>query len=120
MTRHKLGDKWIDVSFNEEDLEEIKSHTPGETAPHLYRTTPDKYQRTGDAQRGWVIEGITGDIINLVFYIIFLEFGTVKMAGFFMVQRSLAGMIKRLHERIAEQIGEGAPLFKLPEIVIQI
>lgn len=120
MTRHKLGDKWIDVEFNEQDVEEIKSHTPGETTPHLYRTTFKQYKRTGDLQRGWMLEAMTGDIVNNVHYAAFVEFGTMKMAGHFMVVQSLPGMNKRLKERVADQIEEGAPLLKLPEIVIQI
>ncbi len=105
MTRHRIGDKWIDLSFNEEDIDEIRLLTP---------------VRTGDLQRGWMLEAMTGDIINLVHYTPFVEFGTVKMAGSFMVLQSLWGMEKRLHSRIADQITEGDPLLKLPEIVIQI
>lgn len=105
MTRRKIGDKWIDVAFNEQDVDEIKFRTP---------------VRTGDLQRGWMLEAMTGDIINPVHYAAYVEFGTIKMPGQFMIVQSLPGMTERLHERIAKQIGEGAPLFKLPEIVIHM
>ncbi len=105
MTRHRIGDKWIDISFNEEDIDEIRLRTP---------------ERTGDLKRGWMLESMTGDIVNMVLYTPFVEFGTVKMAGSFMVFQSLWGMEKRLHSRIADQITEGAPLLKLPKIVIKI
>jgi len=105
MSKHKIGDKWIDISLNQEDVAEIRGRTP---------------VRTGDLQRGFVLEPETGDIINPVFYAAWVEFGTTKMWGHFMVFFSIHGMTQRLHKRIADQIGEGAPLFKLPEIVIQI
>lgn len=121
MTRRKFGDKWIEVGFNEQDVDEIKLNTPGERTPQLYRTTRKEYKRTGNLQRGWMLEAMTGDIVNPVHYAAFVEFGTFRMAGHFMVVRSLPAIGNRLSRDIARQLGEGPqPLFKLPEIVIQI
>lgn len=106
MTRHKIGDKWIEVGFNDQDVDEIKSITP---------------VRTGDLKRGWMLEAMTGDIINPVHYAAFVEFGTTKMPGQFMATLSLPTIMDRINRDIARQLGEGPqPLFRLPEIVIKI
>ena len=106
MIRQKVGDKWIEVGFNDQDVDQIKSFTP---------------VRTGDLQRGFTIESVSGDIINAVHYAGFVEYGTVKMAGRFMVHHAAPAILQRLDRDIARQLGEGPPpLFKLPEIVIRI
>lgn len=106
MAKHKIGDIWVEVGFNEQDVDEIKFHTP---------------VRTGDLQRGWMLEAMTGDIINPVHYAAFVEFGTIKMPGQFMATRSLPTIMERVSKDIERQLGEGPqPLFKLPEIVITI
>ena len=106
MIKQKVGDKWIKVGFNDQDVDEIKFHTP---------------VRTGDLQRGWMLEAMTGDIINTMYYAGFVEVGTVKMAGRFMVHDAAPAILQRLDRDIARQLGEGPPpLFKLPEIVIRI
>ena len=106
MAKQKIGDKWIEVGFNDQDVDEIKFHTP---------------VRTGDLQSGFILESVTGDIINAVHYAGFVEYGTVKMAGRFMVHQAAPAILQRLDRDIARQLGEGPPpLFKLPEIVIKL
>ena len=121
MTRQQIGDMWVDVDLNEQDIDEIQSHTPGVGTEHLYRTTDPPYARTGDLKAGFVLDIATGDIVNAVPYAGYVELGTSKMAGHFMVQQSVPAILRRLDRDIAQQIGDGPqPLFTLPELVMKI
>ena len=104
MTEFKVGDTTINVSFEESDVNEIKSRTPGEDTEHLYWTTPEEYHRTGNLKRGFVIADEGSSIINDVDYAAYVELGTSKMAGHFMVIQSLNTIEEEIAKRVKAEL----------------
>ena len=103
MTDYKVGNKIVKVNLDAIDVQTIRSKTPVDT---------------GNLRDGFVVD-IEGDIINDVDYADEVEFGTTKMPGAFMVERSLDEIGERLGKRIAEQIDQPG-LITLPDITIKV
>jgi len=100
----KVGDVTLDISFEQSDLDTIGNHTPGDDTEHLYRTTPEEYTRTGNLKRGFEIVNNGTRIINDVHYAAYVEFGTSRMMGHFMVQKSLKEIDEGLEVRLLKEL----------------
>ena len=101
--RHKIGNHIIDVSMDAIDVATIRAKTPVITG-----RLRDGFELTSD-----------GNIINEVPYAALVEWGTVKMAGRFMVERSVDEIARRLRKKIIEQINRPG-LITLPDIRIRL
>lgn len=100
----KVGDTVINIGFEEQDLTSITNKTPGEGTENLYRTTPEEYRRTGNLKRGFRIIDGGASIINNIPYSAFVELGTSKMEGHFMVTRSLEEIEEGLEVRLLKEL----------------
>ena len=103
MSTQKVGRKTVKIEFDIIDVDIIRAKTPVDT---------------GRLRDDFAVD-INGDIINEVEYAGWVELGTTKMPGSFMVTQSLGEIGERLAKKIAEQINQPG-LIILPEIKIKI
>ena len=103
MASIKVGNITLKVAFDVIDIDIIQLKTP---------------VRSGALRDGFIID-VEGAIVNNVDYASFVEFGTVNMAGRFMVTQSLPEIGERLAKKLAEQL-DTPKLITLPELKIKV